>query len=105
MPLGFLLLHIANAALAGSTLWIRFRHPELWGGQGLVLTVLVGMLLASISALLLGLLMVFSQEARWKSLLAQLVLVLSFAGIQGYVFYLATRDTGLLHYLKTRLAG
>lgn len=103
MPVTFLLLQLANLALAAATLWIRFKDPFLWDDQAIVVSTCAGALSASLTALLLGLSLVFSEETKWGAALLNLVLTLAFAGLQGYFLILTGRDLGVLQLLKAKL--
>ncbi|MEO6096236.1 MAG: hypothetical protein ABIW76_11250 [Fibrobacteria bacterium] len=103
MPLTFLLLQLTNAALAAATLWIHFRNPFLWDDQALVMSSWAGVLAASITAIILGISLVFRSEIKWGAVMANLLLTLTFAGLQGYFLYLTGRDLGLFHLLKSKL--
>lgn len=103
MTVTFLLLEIVNAALAAASLWIRFRNPGLWDDQALVLSVLAGVLSSSFTAILLGVSMVFSKEARALFLSVHLLLTLAFAGVQIYLLWMVGHDMGVLNYLRAKL--
>ncbi|HLP39947.1 MAG TPA: hypothetical protein VK465_00440 [Fibrobacteria bacterium] len=103
MPLTFLLLQLANLALAAASAWIHFRNPHLWGDQAMVYSTLTGTFLASFTALLLGLVLVFASESRWASMALNLVLTLAFAGGQGWLLWLTGREFGLVQLLKLKL--
>lgn len=103
MPVTFLLLQLANLVLAAATLWIRFRDPFLWDDQAIVVTTCAGSLSASLTAVLLGLSLVFREETKWGVAMFNLVLTLAFAGLQGYFLFLTGRDLGVLHLLKAKL--
>jgi glucan phosphoethanolaminetransferase (alkaline phosphatase superfamily) len=103
MPLTFLLLQLANAALAAASLWIRYKNPALWDDQALVLSVLAGVLSASFTAILLGVSMVFSREARWLFLTVHLLLTLAFASLQIYLLWILGHDMGLVNFLRSKL--
>lgn len=105
MALALLLLQIANAAFAAATLWIRFRAPFLWDDQGIVFATCAGTLTACVTVLLLGISLLTDEEAKWGPTLLNLILSLSFAGLQGYFLFAAGRDMGLLRVLKSRLGG
>lgn len=99
----FLLLNAANIALAASSLWIHFRNPTLLDDQGLVYSILAGCLMASLSAIFLGVALLFSAEARWKTNAFHLLLILACSGIQGYLLWSTGKDLGILQMLKSRL--
>lgn len=103
MSVTFILLQLANLVLAGATLWIRFRNPFLWDDQAIVVSTCAGALSASITALMLGLTLVFSEETKWGSTILNLLLTLAFAGLQGYFLFLTGRDLGVLQLLKAKL--
>lgn len=103
MPLTFMLLQAVNAVLAAASLWIHFRNPALWDDQAIVFSTVSGSIMASLTAMLLGAALLFSAEAKWKSNFIHLVLTLSFAGIQGYLLYLTSRELGILQLLKSKL--
>ena len=103
MPITFILLQFANLVLAGATLWIRFRDPFLWDDQAIVVSTCAGALSASITALMLGLTLVFSEETKWGAAILNLLLTLAFAGLQGYFLFLTGRDLGVLQLLKAKL--
>jgi hypothetical protein len=105
MPVTFVLLQSINAALAAATLWIRFRNPFLWDDQGIVYSTCAGALFACLTAVLLGMALVFGEETKWGSAILNLLLTLAFAGMQGYFLYLTGRDLGVLHLLKAKLSG
>lgn len=103
MPPAFLLLQIANLALAGASLWIHFRAPHLWDDQAIVFSTVTGTLVASFTAVLLGAAMILAAEMRWKTHFANLFLTLLFVSGQGYLLYLAGHDTGLIQLLQLKL--
>lgn len=103
MPLTFLLLHLTNAALATATLWIHFRNPFLWDDQAIVVASWAGVLAASLTAIMLGISLIFRSDTKWGAVLANLFLTLAFAGLQGYFLYLSGRDLGLFNLLKSKL--
>jgi hypothetical protein len=105
MPLALLLLQLVNAALAAATLWIHFRAPLLWDDQAIVFATCAGTLAACLTALLLGLVLLFGSETKWGAILLNLVLTLGFAGLQGYFLFFTGRDLGVLRILKARLGG
>jgi hypothetical protein len=103
MPLTFLLLQTANVALAAATLWIRFRNPLLWDDQAIVLATCGGMAMASLTAILLGLSLMFRSDSKMIANLANLFLTLACAGLQGYFLLAISRELGLFQMLKTLL--
>ena len=103
MPFTFLLLQAANLALAGASLWIHIRAPHLWDDQAIVYSTVTGTLLASLTTVLLGAAMLLAADVRWKSSMANLLLTLLLASGQGYLLYLAGRDTGLIQLLRLKL--
>jgi hypothetical protein len=103
MPLTFLLLQLTNAALAVATLWIRFKNPFLWDDQAMVMAPFAGLLMASLTAIILGLSLAFRSETKWGYALLNLGLTLAFAGLQGYFLFIMGRDMGLLQMLKAKL--
>ena len=108
MSLALLFLQLVNAAFAAASLWIHFRAPLLWDDQAIVFSACAGTLAACVTALLLGLILLFGSEAsetKWGSILLNLILTLGFAGVQGYFLFSAGRDLGVLHLLKARLGG
>ena len=108
MPLALLFLQLVNAAFAAASLWIHFRAPLLWDDQAIVFTTCAGTLAACVTALLLGLVLLFGAETsptKWGSILLNLILILGFAGLQGYFLFSTGRDLGVLHLLKARLGG
>lgn len=105
MSLALLFLQLVNAAFAAASLWIHFRAPLLWDDQAIVFTACAGTLAACVTALLLGLVLLFGAETKWGSILLNLILTLGFAGLQGYFLFSTGRDLGVLHLLKARLGG
>lgn len=103
MPLTFLLLHLTNAALAAGTTWIHYRNPFLWDDQAIFISSSAGVLVASLTAILFGVSLVFRSETKWGAMIGNLFLILSFAGIQGYFLYLTGRDLGIFQILKSKL--
>ncbi|HKP95655.1 MAG TPA: hypothetical protein VJ385_07850 [Fibrobacteria bacterium] len=103
MPLTFLLLQLTNAALAAATLWIHFRNPFMWDDQALLIATCAGVLGASLTAVLLGISLVFRDDSKWAAILVNLLLTLAFAGLQGYFLFLTGRDLGLIQLLKSKL--
>jgi hypothetical protein len=103
MPLTFLLLQLTNAALGASTLWIHFRNPFLWDDQAIVISTCAGVLGASLTAIILGLSLMFRSQFKWSAALLNLGLALAFAGLQGYYLFLTGRDLGLFRLLKAKL--
>jgi hypothetical protein len=100
----FLLLQLANAALAALSLYIHFRNPHLLDDQALVYSVLTGCLLASITAIALGFAFIVG-ENKGKSNSVHLVLTLAFAGVQGWLLWEASRELGLLKLIQGALSG
>lgn len=105
MALALLLLQIVNVALGAATLWIHFRAPLLWDDQAIVFSTCAGTLAACVTALLLGMVLLFGAESKWGSILLNLALTLGFAGLQGYYLFSLGRDLGVLRILKARLGG
>lgn len=105
MPVTFLLLQLANLALAAATLWIRFKDPFLWDDQAIVVATVAGSLSACLTALMLGISLVFSEETKWGAAILNLFLILAFAGLQGYFLFLTGRDLGVVHLFKAKLGG
>jgi hypothetical protein len=105
MGMALLFLQLVNAAFAAASLWIHFRAPLLWDDQAIAFTACAGALAVCVTALLLGLILLLGTETKWGSILLNLVLVLGFAGLQGYFLYSTGRDLGILHLLKARLGG
>ncbi|MEO7424591.1 MAG: hypothetical protein ABI036_05345 [Fibrobacteria bacterium] len=103
MPLTFLLLQLTNAALAVATLWIRFKNPFLWDDQAMLMVPCAGVLMASLTAILMGLSLVFRNASKWGAVLINLLLTFAFAGLQGYFLFLASRDMGLIQLIKSKL--
>jgi hypothetical protein len=103
MPITFLLLQLSNAALAAATLWIHFRNPFLWDDQAIVISTCAGTAAASLTAIILGLYLVFSSESKWGAAILNLLLTLAFAGLQGYFLFLTGRDLGIIQLLKNRM--
>lgn len=100
----FLLLQFTNAVLAAASTWIFFRAPTLWDDQALVYCTVAGTFIACLTAILIGGSLVFSERSR-KSHFIHIALTLAFAGWQGYLLYLAGRESGLLQIIKSRLHG
>jgi len=105
MSLALLFLQLVNAAFAAASLWIHFRAPLLWDDQAIVFTACFGTLAACVTALLVGLSLLFGSETKWGSILLNLILTLGCAGLQGYFLFSTGRDLGVLHLLKARLGG
>ncbi len=103
MPLTFLLLQAANLILAAATLWIHFKAPFLWDDQAIVLSACGGTLMASLTAILIGLTLAFRNDTKWGAVILNLMLTLAFAGLQGYFLFLTGRDLGLFQMLKAKL--
>jgi hypothetical protein len=103
MPLTFLLLQLTNAALAVATFWLRYKNPFLWDDQAMVLAPCAGMLMASLTAILLGLSLAFRNDIKWGPVALNLALTLGFAGLQGYFLFLMGRDMGLIQLIKSKL--
>ena len=102
MPLTFVLLQLSNAVLAAATLWIHFRNPFLWDDQAIVMSTCAGTALASITAIILGLSLLFSTESKMGAAMLNLVLTLAFAGLQGYYLFFTAKDLGILQMLKSK---
>ena len=98
----FLLLQFTNAVLAATSAWIFFRVPTLWDDQAVVYSTAAGTFMACLTAIFLGASMVVSDSGR-KSHFINLALTLAFAGWQGYLLYLTSRELGLIHIIKSRL--
>ena len=105
MPVTFLLLQLANLALAAATAWTFFRNPHLWEGQALAASACAGGLLACLTVLLLGIYLLLAGESRKLFFIVHLALALGCAAGQGYVLYLLGRDVGILHIFKSRFGG
>lgn len=103
MPMTFLLLQIANVAMAVATLWIHFRNPFMWDDQAIVISTCAGTLAASFTAILLGISLVFSEETKWGAAFINLLLTLAFAALQGYFLFLTGRDMGIYQLIKAKL--
>lgn len=103
MPLTFVLLQVANFAFAAATLWIHFRNPFLWDDQAIVLSTCAGTVAASLTAIILGLSLLFGSGTKMLSALINLFLTLAFAGLQGYFLWFTARDLGIFQALKARL--
>lgn len=103
MPLTFILLHLVNFILAGASAWLHFKNPLLWDDQAIVISVCAGTLCASLTAILLGLNLVFRDDNKLLPSLLNLVLSLGFGVWQGYLLYLMGRDLGILHIIKSQL--
>jgi hypothetical protein len=103
MPLTFLLLQLTNALLAAATLWIRFKDPFLWDDQAILISTGAGLLGGSLTAIILGLSLVFRSEFKRGAALLNFVLALAFSVLQGYYFFVAGRDLGVLQLLKSKL--
>ena len=103
MPITFLLLQSANLALALATLWIHFRNPLMWDDQAIVIATCAGTLVASLTAIVLGLGLVFRSDAKWGATVLNLFLTLAFTGLQGYFLFITGRDLGLIQMLKSKL--
>lgn len=101
--MAFLLLQIANAALAAASLGVHFLNPSLWDDQALLFSTLAGALLACLTAVALGLSLLFSGEHKWGRTLVHLLLTLGFAALQGWLLYTAGRDIGILQLIESRL--
>lgn len=99
----FLLLQIVNAILAAASLGIHFLLPTLWDDQAIVFSTLAGSLLASLTAVALGISMLLAGESKSRGTLVHLVLTLGFAGLQGWLLFLTGRDLGIIHMIKSRL--
>ncbi|GEM_PF-1840251 len=103
MPLTFVLLQLTNITLAAATLWIHFRNPFMWDDQAIVIATCAGTAAASLTAIILGLSLVFGSETKWGAAILNLLLTLAFAGLQGYFLFFTARDLGILHILKAKL--
>jgi hypothetical protein len=103
MPLTFILLQVANIALAAATLWIHFRNPFLWDEQAIVISTCAGTLGASLTAILIGINLVFGEETKWGAAVLNLLLTLAFAGLQGYFLFLTGRDLGIFQIIRAKL--
>ena len=103
MPITFVLLHLINSALAGASLWIHFRNPLMWDDQALVIAICAGSLCASLTAIILGLSLVFGEEIEWGPTILNLFLTLAFGGLQGYLLFTLGRDFGIIQLLKSKL--
>lgn len=103
MPLTFILLQFANLALAAGTLWIHFRNPFMWDEQAIVIFTCAGTLGASLTAILIGINLVFGEDAKFGAALLNLLLTLAFAGLQGYFLFLTGRDMGIFQIIKAKL--
>ncbi|MDB5049949.1 MAG: hypothetical protein JWO30_3020 [Fibrobacteres bacterium] len=103
MPLTFLLLQSANLVLAAATLWIHFRNPFLWDDQAIVISTCAGTLISSLTAIVLGMSLVFRSDSKLGANLLNLLLTLAFAGLQGYFLLVTGRDLGLFQILKSKL--
>lgn len=102
MPLTFILLHLANLSLAGSSAWLHFKNPMLWDDQALFISVCAGSLCASLTAILLGLNLILREDNKFLPSLINLILTLAFGGFQGYLLYLVGRDFGILQLIKNQ---
>ncbi|MDB5104537.1 MAG: hypothetical protein JWP91_2226 [Fibrobacteres bacterium] len=103
MPLTFLLLQLTNAVLAAATLWIHFRNPFLWDDQAIVASTCAGTVAASLTAIILGLALIFGSESKWGPAILNLALTLAFAALQGYFLFLTGRDLGIFQLVKSKL--
>lgn len=103
MPLTFVLLQVANAAFAAATLWIHFRNPFLWDDQAIILSTCAGTAAASLTAIILGLSLLFGSGSKMLSVAINLFLTLAFAALQGYFLWFTARDLGVFQALKARL--
>jgi hypothetical protein len=103
MPLTFILLQTMNCILAGSSLWIHFKNPLMWDDQAMLISALAGTIVASITAILLGISLLLNEETKWGGSLINLMLTLSFGGLQGYLLFLLGREMGILNLIKSRL--
>lgn len=102
MPLTFFLLQLINFTLAGSSAWLHFRNPLMWDDQAILISVCGGTLCASLTAILLGLNLVFREDNKFLPTFLNLVLTLGFGGLQGYLLYLLGRDFGIMNLIKTQ---
>ena len=105
MSLTFLFLQLTNLLLAGSSLWIHFKNPLLWDDQALVISVCAGTMVASLTAILLGVSLVFREETKWGSTLLNLFLTLAFGGLQGFLLFTLGRDLGIMNIIKSHLGN
>jgi hypothetical protein len=103
MSITFLLLQLTNLALAATSIWIHFRNPQLWDDQAMVMSACAGALSVSLTAIILGVSLVFREEAKWGSAILNLFLALAFGAVQGYFLFLIGRDMGIAHLIKARL--
>ena len=103
MPFTFILLQLINLIFAGISSWIHFKNPLLWDDQAIVIAVCGGTLSACLTAILLGISIVFSDNIKWGATLLNLFLTLIFGGLQGYFLFLMSRDFGIIHMIKARL--
>lgn len=99
----FLLLQLVNLALAAFSAWIHFKNPLMWDDQAMVISACAGTLCASLTAILLGLALVFGEETKWGAAILNLLLTLAFGGWQGYLLFLLGRDMGIVNLIKARL--
>ncbi len=103
MPLTFLLLQLTNLVLAASSSWIHFKNPLMWDDQAMVISACAGTLCASLTAILLGISLIFGEHAKWGMAILNLFLTLAFGGLQGYLLFLLGRDLGIVNLIKARL--
>lgn len=103
MPLTFLLLQLTNLTLAAASLWLHFRNPLMWDDQAVVVSVCAGTLSVSLTAILLGITLAFGEEIKWGRTFLNLLLVLAFGALQGYLLFMMGRDLGIIQMVKARL--
>jgi hypothetical protein len=103
MPLTFIFLQCVNIVLAGSSAWLHFKNPLLWDDQAIFISICAGTLSASLTAILLGISLVFGEETKWGATLLNLFLTLVFGGWQGYLLFMLGRDLGIYNLIKSRL--
>jgi hypothetical protein len=102
LPLTFILLQTLNFIFAGSSAWIHFKDPLLWDDQAILVSVGAGTVCASITAVLLGLNLVFREDNKFIPSLINLLLGLAFGAGQGYLLYLIGRDYEILKLIKSQ---
>ncbi len=103
MPLTFILLQATNAALAAASLWLHFKNPFMWDDQAIFFAVCAGTLSACLTAIILGITLIFRDQLKWGPVLINLLLALGFGVLQGYLLFQTGRDLGVFHFLKARL--
>lgn len=103
MPLTFILLQCVNFGLAGASSWLHFRNPLLWDDQAIIISICAGTLSASLTAILLGISLVFGEETKWGATMLNLFLTLAFGAWQGYLLFMLSRDMGIFNLIKARL--